>query len=614
MVLVLLLGAAIITQAQYVAITDTAAREKRLALDTADNKIAFGFSLIDASGVQAKKVGLPYKSPALLDGGSEVNAIRYYVNRAPALASEGAAGKAARIYGATNKDVSGVNSTTGGIATQTAYVQSEAANKDSNRLVVTQGYDGSGVLTNLKNGQLYDICFGLANANGQNDLSYCALRGFAPMGKIQGLKNVKMGTSAPVMTSTTQATITVSFEDLSGVAEHGGHLINQISYKVTQYQGESRGDVTVLAATSSNTADSATGYRTKATSTSVANLTVTGVGGTNAVRAGYPLKFTIYPGAVQNSTATAGNVQQVNSVYQNGVHVSGEGVTITLPGPLLSGSTVHDEVRALDVIPSDGKLKVSFFKPQNDQLKNQYQGAPSVNAYYIYQYDMSLAAIANNTAMSRTVKVISDINDIQADFLETELAGINGKGYVVAVHTQWRYGVNNDTLQVSKGVYHTNLASANGVNDPSLNSGLYTLPSGANVTGQNNLRLQDLAVPRGAPTIVADNSRMVFDDNGDQLTFASMIQIAPQNNSPSTQPGTTTAFFLDLCSNNSPSTGSNVLNSTGITVQKYNGHDLNRRTYDICSTVVLGANWANEKNFVVIQNNAGSAYVKRNIE
>jgi hypothetical protein len=610
-------GAGIITQANYVAITDTAAREKRLALDLADNKIAFGFSLLDASGVQAKNAGLPYKSPALLDGGSEVNAIRYYVNLAPALTSENTLGKAARIYGVPNKDVSGTNA--GGSVTQVAYVQSADANKDTNRLVVTQGYDGSGALTNLKNGQLYDICFSLANANGHNDLSFSALRGFAPMGKIQALKNVKMGTEAPKMNNTagtTQCTITISFEDLSGVAEHGGHLINQISYNVTQYQGESRGDVVVLAATSTNTTDSATGYRTKATSTQVADLTLNTVGSTSAVRPGYPLKFTIYPGAVQDSTATAGFVKQVNAVYQNGVNVSGEGVTITLPGPQLAGLSLHDEVRALDVIPADGKLKVSFYKPQNDQLKNQYQGAPSVNAYYIYQYDMSLASIGStDLGMSRSVKVISDINDIQSDFLETELAGINGKGYVVAVHTQWRYGVNNDTLQVSKGVYHTNLASALAVNDPSQNAaGLYTLPAAARATGNNNLRLQDLAIPRGAPTIVADNSRMVFDDNGDQLTFASMIQIAPQNSSPSAQPGTTTAFFLDLCSNASPSANSNVRNSTGIKVQPYNGHALNRRTYDICATVVLGANWANEKNFVVIQNNAGSAYIKRNIE
>ena len=82
-----------------------------------------------------------------------------------------------------------------------------------------------------------------------------------------------------------------------------------------------------------------------------------------------------------------------------------------------------------------------------------------------------------------------------------------------------------------------------------------------------------------------------------------MIQVAPQ-----AVAGTnTTAFHLDLCNNTIAGQNKN----TFVTVD---GHITNRLNHDVCYTTVMGANWANEKNFIVIQNAAGSAYAKRNIE
>lgn len=583
---------------------DGTAKKERLNLDNA-GKLAFGFSLLDASGQDAKAAGQPYKSPIALSGGKEVSSIRYFVDRSAAINSEATTLQAARVYGHADRDVSGL---TGGTVITAAFAQSQAANKDTNRLTITQGYDASGALANLKNGQRYDIRFGAVNANGFNDLSLLTLEGFAPMGEIQAVKNLRVGANAIINDSANKATFDISFDDLSGVAEHGGHLINRYTIKVTQDRGA--GDVTLLtAATGTQNATSGTSIAAsyqKADAATARGFAVTA--STAIALPGYPMKVTVTPVATSAGSAGA-NVDGINYTYQGGVNKTGASSTITIPGPALPLGSQHDEVRSLQVTPQNEKLKVSFYKPQNDAMKNLYQGAPAVNAYYIYQYDMSLntitgtaSATLSERAMSRSVTVVNDATDIAADYLEKELSGVNGKCYVVAVHTQWRYGVNNNTLQLSQGVYHTNTASASGTDDPSLNSGLYTLPKVARTTAANILAVSDCAVPRDAPIITATNSSMRFDDNGSLITVGAMIQVAPALVGGA---NTTTGFYFDLCSG---TVGTTVVNQ-----QSSGGHFIARRTYDICATTVLGTNWATEKNFVVIQNAAGSAYVKRNI-
>jgi len=587
-------------------------KTSRLNLDNADGKLAFGFSLLDASGRDAKAAGSSYKSPAILSGGKEISSIRYFVDRSAAINSEAATLQAARIYGHAARDVSGITggSGTGGAITA-AFAQSQSATKDTNRLSVTQGYDPSGAFVGLKNGQRYDIRFGPVNANGFNDLSLAILEGFAPMGEIQAVKNLRAGADPIINNASNQATFDISFDDLSGVAEHGGHLINRYTIKVTQDRGA--GDVTLLTAGTGNgvvnttDANDLTGTYQWTAAAPVRGLAITA--NTAVALPGYPMKVTVTPVATFTGTGGTATVAGLNYTYQGGVNKSGASSTITIPGPALPLASQHDEVRSLQVTPQNEKLKVSFYKPQNDSMKNLYQGAPAVNAYYLYQYDMSLSTLTGATsatlserAMSRSVTVVSGASEIAADYLEQELPGVNGKCYVVAVHTQWRYGANNQSLQVSKGVYHTNTASAAGVNDPSLNSGLYTLPVGARPTAGTVMTVANCAVPRDAPTITATNTSMRFDDNGSVISVGAMIQVAPALVGSA---NTTTGFYFDLCSN-SPA-------SATITQQKSGAHLINRRSYDICATTVLGTNWASEKNFVVIQNAAGSAYVKRNI-
>lgn len=609
----------------YVALSD-ADKSKRLALNTSNESVTFGFSLIDASGVQAKNAGKAYTSPNALDGGAAINQIRYYVNKSSNVITYDDAGNtkteatnlvADRIYGSPHKDVSGIatNTLATSLYTKTAYAQFAPANKDTTSLTVTQGYDTAGALTSLKNGQRYDICFSLVNANGFNDASHALLTGFAPMGSISALKNGKPGNVASAMTGATTATLSVSFEDLSGVAEHGGHLVNRIKRKVTQYQGPGLGDVVVLAEGNYDCTDVGTrgGYFKKATATEVSGLTLA----LTQVKPGYPFTVTLTPVSVGSDVLTTNTVKSMNYIYNGGKDVEGPPITITVPGPSLQVGSEHDEVKSLIVTPKNGALGVSFFKPQTDALKGDYQGAPSVNAYYIYQYDMSLTTLTGATsntiserAMSRAVKVVSDVNDLNAEYYETDLPGVNGKNYVVAVHTQWRYGENNNTLELSKGVYHTNITSASRTNDPSLNSnGTYTLPVDARPAAATVMTRANCATPADAPKLTVTNNSLVIDDNGSPITVGAIIQVAPQSAA-----GRATAFHLDLCGTSTGNAASAGVANTTTTSVPSGGHITDRNIIDICSTTVLGTNWANEKNFIVVQNSVGSAYAKRNIE
>ena len=577
---------------------------KHYNVTTNNNSIGFGFSQFNKTQLALKKAGKSYAAAELLTGGNQTTGIRYYVNKSAAHGGD-ANFYAIRLYGQTHKDVSG----TSAVPTANTKVQTVPATRDTDRLVVSQGYDGSGNITNLKLGQRYDICFGLVNENGSNDASMCIVRGFAPVGDIAAVRNLRLGAATVQLNGSNQATFDLSFSDLSGASQHGGNLITKYNVNVTQYQGELSGDVVLLK-------DFAIENKVSGVNGVLTNLATRGSGALtcNAATAlpGYPMKITVEGEAEVLASTTASNNDASHSNYLRLGSSSKKGAkaTITVPGPKLQTGNVHDDVRALLVTAADSKLKVSFYKPESAGVRDLYQGTPTINAYHIYQYDMSLTGLSNRLALGRTVKVITDVNDLAADKLDVELDGINGKAYVVAVHTQWRYGSNNDTLQLSKGVYHSNLTSALAANDASYAAatGLWTLPAGAApAEGFSIDNLRGKGIPRGTPKITVTNNSLRFDNNGDELTVGAMIQVAPKDGNPSTQAANTTAFYLDLC-------GTAVSSSNKVTPLKVGVHNTNRKTYDICSTTILGANWANEQNFVVVQNQAGSAYVKINIE
>ena len=603
--------------------TLNATQRANLGMTQNNGSIGIRFSQLDKTNADLKAAGKAYKSSVKLDGGLAPNSIRYFVNKSVATNANITTAVVGnrRTFGQVQKDVCG--SFTTGVDT---LAQTVAATRDTDRLVVSQGHDANYEPTNLKLGQRYDICFGLQNTNGFNDLSLVVASGFAPMGEIKALNRVRLGGDRVTLNATTKfATFDVCFNDLCGAAQHGGHIITHVHYEVTQYQGEVSGDVIVKKLTpvtasnawTNNPANFFTdfdGCSTNITTDRLRSRRIPVTADTSTCLPGYPMKLSIY--GVAGVFATAGDDVRYDNFLHNvgGVDVCGAKTVINIPGPLLSTDNATDDVRSLLAIPSDKKIKLSFFKPVNnsDAVTDLYQGSPTVNAYHIYQYDMSLSAtgISNRDAMSRTVKVISDAQTIKSDFVETELDGINGKGYVVAVHTQWRYGANNDTLTLSKGVYSSDITAGNQTNDPSQNTplpGHWRLPAAA---GSLSIRAGSvrgtMTVPRGVPDISVGINSLVFRDNGDELTVGSMIQISPTPTNATTGP---TAFHLDLCA-----AAALVSTSNKITIVKdANGHDTNSKIYTVDPVTVLGANWNNEQNFIVIQNTAGSAYVKQNI-
>jgi hypothetical protein len=587
-----------------------------------NGSVGFGFSLLDASNTALKAAGKPYDTSLAFSGGLAPNSIRYFVNKSPA--SHPGIGDAVvglrRRFGQAQKDVSG----TFAKPMAAAGAQNVAATRDTNRLVVSQGRDASSnALTNLKLGQRYDICFGVQNANGFNDLSLAVCSGFAPMGEIKALNRVRLNPDqrpTPTISATVNgnASFDVCFNDLCGAAQHGGHIITHVYYEVSQYQGELSGnqvlrDLDNVTVNGANFGNAFADFFTDRDGCSN-NIAVDGsrsrgiqiVTNNNNALPGYPMKLTIY-GVAKVDDTNAVDLRYDNYFHNvGGVDVCGAATVLNIPGPTL-GTNATDDVRSLQAIPDDKKIKVSFFKPLSTNVADQYQGSPSVNAYHIYQYDMSLstAGLSAKSALSRTVKVINDAQTLASEYVETELDGINGKGYVVAVHTQWRYGINNDSLELSKGVYSSSFSSASGTADPSQNTpspGNWKLPATVGpLTLRSGSTRASLAVPRGVPSIELGTNSLVFRDNGDELTVGAMVQISP---TPST--GTPGAFYLDLCA-------TATQDSNTITTLKVNGHETNSKVYTVSPTQVLGANWSTEQNFIVVQNTAGSAYVKQNI-
>jgi hypothetical protein len=615
------IGREISNNGTYIALN--AAEKATMKVTQNNGSIGFGFSLLDASNTALKAAGKPYDTSLNFNGGLAPNSIRYFVNKSPLTntnITDPIVGKRRR-FGQAQKDVSGYNTADTALLLNAA-AQTVAATIDTNRLVVSQGRDASNALTNLKLGQRYDICFGIQNANGFNDLSLAKCSGFAPMGEIKALNRVRINPDqrpTPEITAIANgnAKFDVCFNDLCGAAQHGGHVITHVFYEVTQYQGELSGNqvlraldnVTVTGTFGNTINDFFTDRDGCSNDIATDGARSRGIQiqtNSNTALPGYPMKLTIYGVAKVDST-NATDLRYDNYLHNvGGADVCGAATVLNIPGPTL-GSSATDDVRSLQAIPADKKIKVSFFKPLTTNVVDQYQGSPSVNAYHIYQYDMSLDAtgLSNKTALSRTVKVINDSQTLASDFVETELDGINGKGYVVAVHTQWRYGINNDSLELSKGVYSSNFSSASGIDDPSQNTpgpGNWKLPAtvGA-LTLRSGTTRASLAVPHGVPSIELGTNSLVFRDNGDALTVGAMIQISPKPSS-----GTAGAFYLDLCANATSS------NNT-ITTLKVNGHATNSKVYTVSPTNVLGTNWSTEQNFIVVQNTAGSAYVKQNI-
>jgi hypothetical protein len=333
---------------------------------------------------------------------------------------------------------------------------------------------------------------------------------------------------------------------------------------------------------------------------------------------GWPIKFFIKAVAeVAGSGHTAKQSNQVHNV--DGLEKSSPEVEITIPGPVLPTGNTHDEVRSLTAVGKDGSIKVSFFQPNI----GAQVGSPTLAKYTIFQYDMSLTCVTNDStpyvAMTRSDKDIFQPTDLEKSYLEVDMPATNGKAYVIAVHSHWKYGVNNDRIQMSKGVYSSNLASAS--NDSDVSSGNfawnnnikgYTLPTEIGPLSIGvGAEPRIVTVPFGKPEIIITDTALQFRDNGDRLSSAALIQIDPKNGDPNSQtPSNTTAFYLDLCGQAVTLAPAAFTGDIHVTTQKdsNNLHDTNNKVYDVSAISILGANWAGESNFVIVQNSFGSTY------
>jgi len=262
----------------------------------------------------------------------------------------------------------------------------------------------------------------------------------------------------------------------------------------------------------------------------------------------------------------------------------------------------------LIVTDGDEKLTISFNKPEAAAVLDPNQGEPVIDGYQIYLYDMCMngASLASgaNIAHSRLSYSIPYTEANVSDPFSKEITGLpNGKAYVVAVHTIWRYGDNQASKFTTYGIYHTlpnPTSSTEAVaNATQATSGAWTLPT----LGIGSPSVTNCAIPRGTPliTYTLTPASLRFDSNGAPLLFGAMIQMAPTADSN----GDATAFYLDMA-------GAGATNA-GVSYAKVNGKSVYRSLTDICATTILGSDWATEKNFVMVQNEAGSAYVKINI-
>jgi hypothetical protein len=585
----------------YVGLSDTLKNSYKLS--TSERKIGFSFSALDPSAIELKDAGAQYYTKAELDGGKNITSLTYMVKPSASVTTNTA--KRAfyehiRRYGQTNDDVCGTP------WTSADKYQTIAATRDTTRLVVSNGLNGKNEKTQLKNGRRYDISFAVTNQNGvPSDASFAATNGFAPMGSIAKLSPMK-GLTVVGIDSNRKALFDISMRDLCGEAQLGGHLITKYVYRVTQYQGDVSGDQEIMAATAYTTnasGDVMTGYDNSLSLPTDQRHHRIQVTTTEEALAGWPMKFHIKAVAEVSSTPTNKDVSYSNYFHNvGGLEAEGPEAIVNLPGPIYNTGQ-NDEVRSLIVTPKNNKLNVNFWKPINTNFNED--NMPSLVSYKVGVFDISLTTTSYDEAMSLNSQTVTNASDN----VSFDLNLVNGKAYIVRVQSIWKSA--NGDIATSMGSYSSNPLSIGFNDDASSNTplpGHWTLPASATPT--SGAALKHLSIPARSPDIsLGYNGGLRFHDNGSQLTTGVMIQVSKKNNyGTGASDVSADAFFLDLCADlASPAVKGVVVNPV-----KVGGHVTNASVYDV-SGDVLGANWDAESNFISIQNQYGTAYVKMNL-
>lgn len=576
--------------------SDALAATQGLVVGTSSIKV--GWSQKTANQI---KNGLD--ASASLTGGSPITGTRYSIKE---LANTNSA---VRLYG---------NSIRAFKASESIKDRTQSG---ANSLTVSNGIDASLAETPLRMGQAYDISFVLVNKNGYNDLSNGMISGFAPMGTLSAPTGLKGGTTAPKMVDATDLKVDICFNDISGVSEHGGHLVTAYDVKIEQIVNGSPTTLRDFVAKTGNSDDMSVDMSKNGLAYS-SNRSISTTTTTNKAVAGYPLKVSLK--AISRALANSGGTNDAevdNQKYnKNRANVESSVVSVNLPGPLLSGAA-HDEVRALKATAGDDSLVVTFAKPEITAVYDANLADPVVRWYDVYAYDMSLSAATTplvlNVAHSRLYKKVST-DSIQADStysctLSAADGVQNGKAYMVVVHTRWGYGPSNNLDFTTKGIYSTDATDGDhAINVVADSNGDWKWYAAADPLGQGTAvsagtdplktATSDLAVPSKSPVIIyhreQDANKVVIRDNGAVLTNALMLQLSPAPGSGNN------VFEQDLWASDSGS----AKMGTGVYQTDANGERILVRDYQL-KTGTLGTNWINEQNIIFAANANGVDHV-----
>lgn len=551
--------------------------------------------------------------PESLDGGSDITSSRYTVDIATNVANETAAMRAARIHGQPQANIDSTKSS--------AFAQFGTPE----RIFASEGKDANDNTVSMKMGQRYDIEASLVNANGYNTQKPFKAVGFAPMGTLPAPKNVRQGTAAPYLLSDFKARVDISLDDLSG-AELGGHLLTAYDVKMTQNVNGTVNTIRDFTTTNSSKALDASNNGIINSSNKLGRQLV--VDSTSAATAGYPITVTLRAeanAATYNSTANNTNAAEAanQSYNKNRANVTSETV-VTVAGPAMASGSEHDEVQGLNVKTGDKALTIEFAAPQNADLidaNKQNGNDPRVLHYQVTTWDISqttiTAADTQVLAVRKHEKYVSpeagkSVYEVTQDGL------VNGCAYIVQVQTKWGYGPSYTQPLTTVGIYSTNATRGTVTDVPRAVTGGYKwFAPGADANNLTNARVgkgsgslaaspqislpitnANYLVPSAKPTIENDRANKVLKirDNGNPLNNGALIQISP------TATGSGTSIFnINLLA----ATGSPSVPTHYTTAAAFKDNiDL---TYTI-KAATLGADWAKERNIIIVENDDGATW------
>jgi hypothetical protein len=485
---------------------------------------------------------------------------------------------------------------------------------NSGALEVTKYQAQDGTLKNLINGVPYSIKLSAANANGQSDdASAITFMSKAPF-STPGVPVLKQGTTPPTIANTNQLALTISLEELSGNAQHGGLVLSRYDISISQTVGSTKrfifsgplktggatGTGTGNAYTPVNVHTGAAGNKVNLAASNYAPMAINGT--TLNPVLGYAINIEAQTVALESDQQCPSGV-----FMPSGTVIRSATATYTFDGP----TQQLNEVRGLLGSIGDKTLGLSWTAPDLSFLLSNADkqlvggaanaGLPVITSYKVELFDCSMTS---GKAIDTETKNVT-INHVagQMVYSSTFTNLVNGKAYVPRVVVNYSFA-NGAQTNSTEGAYlnqndlNTKPVSTNGLTDIKTAVTTTNFVNSASGTGV-------IAVPGGipliTPTLSGTTAGLKIDDNGRPLTFGAMIQIVPKPNATAT--AGTNSFYVDLSATTGTAPLSSAVAVTGNSFR--NIHTLN--------TAYVGNNWATEKNYIFAANSVGTRVVTTNI-